>query len=79
MSLPTSTVDPDLSSGAEIPIEQRDPDEVRVVGPHRIVSVDVPAAHPAFDVTPHGLLTGIVTERGVLHPPFRRALERALS
>ncbi len=78
-ALPTSTVDPDLSSGAEIPIEQRDPDEVRVVGPHRIVSVDVPAAHPAFDVTPHGLLTGIVTERGVLHPPFRRALERALS
>ncbi len=78
-ALPTSSVDPQLGSGRDIPIEQRDPDEVRVVGTHRVVATDVPAAHPAFDVTPHTLLTGIVTERGVLHPPFRQALEGALS
>ncbi len=77
-ALPTSTVDPQLRTGADIPIEQRDGDELRCVGPHRLASADVPVANPAFDVTPHHLITGVVTERGVLYPPFDEALRGAL-
>ena len=58
---PLSTIDPATPSGAEIPIEERDPAEV-VAG--------LPALNYAFDVTPHGLITAIVTEAGVLSPPF---------
>jgi methylthioribose-1-phosphate isomerase len=74
VALPSSTIDWTLRDGLEIPIEERDPDEVRWVqglGPDgRIVRVLVPpeqspAANPAFDVTPAGLVTGLITERGV--------------
>jgi len=58
---PLSTIDPATPSGAEIPIEERDPGEV-VAG--------LPALNYAFDVTPHGLVSSIVTEAGVLSPPF---------
>jgi methylthioribose-1-phosphate isomerase len=58
---PISTIDPATPSGAEIPIEERDPAEV-VAG--------LPALNYAFDVTPYGLVSSIVTERGVLAPPF---------
>ena len=78
VALPTSTVDPQLVSGASIPIEQRDGDELRSVGGHRLIGADVPVANPAFDVTPHRLVTGVVTERGVLYPPFDEALAGAL-
>jgi len=77
-ALPTTTVDPDLHSGADIPIEQRDADELRCFGEHRMAGPEVPVANPAFDITPHRLLTGIVTERGVLYPPFDEALRGAL-
>jgi methylthioribose-1-phosphate isomerase len=58
---PLSTIDPATPSGAEIPIEERDPAEV-VAG--------LPALNYAFDVTPYGLVSSIVTEAGVLSPPF---------
>jgi len=58
---PISTIDPATPSGAEIPIEERDPAEV---------TNGVPALNYAFDVTPHGLVSSIVTEAGVLSPPF---------
>jgi methylthioribose-1-phosphate isomerase len=58
---PLSTIDPATATGADIPIEERDPSEV-VSGP--------PALNYAFDVTPYALVSSIVTETGVLSPPF---------
>jgi methylthioribose-1-phosphate isomerase len=62
---PSSTVDLAAGSGAEIPIEEREPTEV---------SDRFPARNPAFDVTPAALLTAIVTEEGVHRPPYAESL-----
>ncbi len=59
---PSSSFDPKCKSGAAIPIEQRAAGEVSLTGS--------PAFNPAFDVTPAALISGWVTERGVLKPPF---------
>ena len=64
---PTSTLDPSAATGAEIPIEERDPDEV---------SSRFPARNPAFDVTPGSLVSAIVTERGVHRLPYLDTLPR---
>jgi methylthioribose-1-phosphate isomerase len=72
--LPVSSVDPHLGSGASIPIEERSAEEMLIVGGRPVAPLDTPVRHPAFDVTPHALLTGIVTERGILLPPFDEAL-----
>ncbi|MCS7069619.1 MAG: S-methyl-5-thioribose-1-phosphate isomerase, partial [Meiothermus sp.] len=77
-ALPLSSVDPKLRSGTEIPIEQRPAQEVTVIRGQPIAPEGFPAAHPGFDVTPHHLVTGIVTEKGVLYPPFDEALRAAL-
>jgi methylthioribose-1-phosphate isomerase len=66
---PTSTVDLATASGAEIPIEQRDPGEV---------TQRFPARNPAFDVTPAELITAIVTELGVHRAPYAESLSRAV-
>jgi len=72
---PVSTVDPWTATGAEIEIELRDPDEVRTaLGQTVLMSKDSPAHNPAFDVTPADLITAIVTELGVVRPPFTEAL-----
>jgi methylthioribose-1-phosphate isomerase len=71
VAAPFSTIDPALGSGAEIPIEERDPDEVRRVGVQQTAPEASPVFNPAFDVTPAALITGIVTERGVFSPPYR--------
>jgi methylthioribose-1-phosphate isomerase len=76
VALPTSTIDLLTPDGAAIPIEERDPEEVRCLGPCRVLPDSVPALHLAFDVTPAALVTAIVTERGVLRPPFGEALRR---
>jgi methylthioribose-1-phosphate isomerase len=69
VAMPTSTLDRRCPTGAEIPIEERDPAEVR--GHRGVVwAADVPVYNPAFDVTPAALITGWVTERGVWRPPF---------
>jgi len=64
---PTSTLDPHASSGADIPIEERDPAEV---------TARFPARNPAFDMTPAALVSAIVTERGVHRPPYTESLPR---
>jgi methylthioribose-1-phosphate isomerase len=78
VAAPISTIDLSLASGAEIPIEERSPAEVVQVGSQRIAPEGVVAAHPAFDVTPARLVTAIVTERGVLRPPYERTLAEAV-
>lgn len=75
---PTSTVDLSLASGEEIEIEERSHDEVTHVGGVRIAPEGIAVANPAFDVTPAKYITGIITERGIAHPPFSTSLRRLL-
>jgi methylthioribose-1-phosphate isomerase len=66
VAAPVSTIDPGTPTGAEIPIEERDPGEVG----------DNDAFNPAFDVTPAELVTAIFTEAGVLEPPYEESIAR---
>ena len=68
VAAPWTTIDAALASGAEIPIEERAPDEVRKHGGNLRAPADVPVRNPAFDVTPAELITAIITERGVFTP-----------
>ena len=70
VAAPLSTIDPATPDGTAIPIEERDPGEVLADGD---------AFNPAFDVTPAELVTAIVTEAGVLHPPYADSIARALA
>ena len=74
--VPTSTVDLSLEDGRLIPIEERDPAEVLDIQfrGERIAPAGASARNPAFDVTPNRLITAIVTENGVVYPPFVRNL-----
>jgi methylthioribose-1-phosphate isomerase len=78
VAAPASTVDLACPSGRSIPIEQRSADEVAVVGGERIVPSDVAIDNRAFDVTPASLVTAIVTEVGVVRPPYEMALASAV-
>jgi methylthioribose-1-phosphate isomerase len=78
VAAPTSTVDMSLEDGGQIPIEQRDPREVTHLGEMALAPEGVEAAHPAFDVTPHDLVTAIITEQGVVEPPFEANLRRLM-
>ena len=78
VAAPTSTIDMRLQSGDEIPIEQRDPREVTHLAGQVLAPEGVEAAHPAFDVTPHALISAIITERGVIEPPFEEELRRIM-
>src|SRR5215475_15894101 len=61
VAAPLSTIDLSLASGAQIPIEERDPEEVKRAGTTRVAPEEVPARHPAFDVTPARYVTAIIT------------------
>lgn len=74
---PTSTFDLSMSSGDEIPIEERGPDEVTRGFGTLIAPENVSVYSPAFDVTPAALISAIICEKGVLRPPFEKALSRA--
>ena len=75
-ALPCSTIDMSIPDGTHIPIEQRAKDEVRALGGVQTAPAGVDVYNPAFDVTPHALLTGIITEKGIVYPPFRENLAR---
>jgi methylthioribose-1-phosphate isomerase len=79
VAAPLSTIDADSGSGAEIAIEERDPDEVTHLGERAIAPEGAPAANFAFDVTPAELVAAIVTEAGVLRPPYDDSIARALA
>jgi len=69
---PTSSIDLSLEDGSQIPIEERDPGEVLglQLNGERVAPEGAKARNPAFDVTPNRLITAIVTENGIVHPPF---------
>ena len=76
--LPSSTIDMTCPTGADIPIEYRRGEEISSMWYEKpMAPAGVLCWNPAFDVTDHELITAIVTERGVLYPPFDRALEAA--
>ena len=75
VAAPVSTIDFDCSSGDHIPIEQRDITEVTHIGDRKIAA-DVDVVNPAFDITPNGLVDAIITEKGVLKPPFNEAIAK---
>lgn len=79
ITAPTSTIDLSLPTGADIPIEQRDPAEVTAPYGLEIVPGHFRARNPAFDVTPHRYIAGIITENGIARPPFTESLRRAVA
>ena len=79
VAAPSSTIDLKLPSGDHIPIEQRNPDEVTRVRGTTIAPAGVQAANPAFDVTPHTYVTAIITEKGIVRPPYEAGLRQICS
>ncbi|MEW5913111.1 MAG: S-methyl-5-thioribose-1-phosphate isomerase [Thermodesulfobacteriota bacterium] len=77
VAAPLSTVDLDTPSGDLIPIEERDPGEVLAFAGRRIAPAGAQAINLAFDVTPNDLVSAIITEAGVLRPPYHRSLAQA--
>lgn len=75
-ALPSSTIDLSIPDGSGIPIEERPGVEVTHLAGVQTAPEQVRTWNPAFDVTPHQLLTGIITERGVIYPPFRENLAK---
>ena len=79
IAAPLSTIDTAISNGSAIPIEERKPEEVTHVGVERIAPEGITVWNPAFDVTPHNLITAIVTEAGVMRPPFTAEITKRCS
>ncbi|MBQ1352307.1 MAG: S-methyl-5-thioribose-1-phosphate isomerase, partial [Oscillospiraceae bacterium] len=73
-ALPVSTIDFSISDGSQIIIEERAAEEVLCCFGRKTTPSGTLACNPAFDITPHHLLTGIITDHGVLYPPFDRQL-----
>ena len=74
---PSSTIDFNTPTGDDIHIEMRDPDEIRTMWyKEPMILPEVKCFNPSFDVTDHSLVTGIVTERGIIYPPFKENLKK---
>ncbi|MEP6640059.1 MAG: S-methyl-5-thioribose-1-phosphate isomerase [Chloroflexota bacterium] len=78
VAAPISTIDLDMADGSAIPIEERDADEVRAIRGVNIAPRDTEVRNPSFDVTPAALITGIVTDEGVLRAPYDETLALAV-
>lgn len=76
VAAPTSTFDISLPTGRDIPIEERAPEEVTHFRGIRITPKEIRAFNPAFDITPHYLINGIITEKGIVQKPFEKKLRR---
>lgn len=74
VAAPISTIDPDMASGADIPIENRDPAEVLSFSGRAVAPPGVDALNPVFDVTPASLVDVLVTERGVVEKPTEESI-----
>jgi methylthioribose-1-phosphate isomerase len=76
VACPSSTIDLATPTGAQVHIEERGPDEVAGFGATRTAPAGLNVANPAFDVTPHALVTGLITERGIVRAPFETGLRQ---
>ena len=77
VAAPLSTIDLDTPDGDHIPIEERNPREVTHVGSSQLAPKGALIWNPAFDVTPHQLIAGIITERGIFRAPYGESLKQA--
>jgi methylthioribose-1-phosphate isomerase len=75
VAAPTTTIDFSLTSGYQIPIEERSPEEVTHIRGIRIAPEGVRAANPAFDITPPGYITAIITDKGIIRAPYAEGLK----
>lgn len=74
VAAPISTIDINIASGKNIPIEERNPREVIEIGGVKIAPENVKVYNPAFDITPANLVSAIITEKGIIKPPFEGKL-----
>lgn len=79
VAAPISTIDARISSGEEIPIEERDLKEVTHIGSTQITPDFVEVKNPAFDITPCEFVTSIITDRGIVEPPYKTTISKLLS
>lgn len=78
VAAPLATIDTNTKSGRDIPIEERNPEEVTRIGEKQIAPQGVLVKNPAFDVTPAELITGIITEKGILRYPYEEKIANLL-
>ena len=74
IAAPLSTIDTSIKSGEEIPIEERSAEEVTHINGQRICAEGVNIINPGFDVTPNELITGIITEKGIIKPDYTTSI-----
>ncbi|MEI6315692.1 MAG: S-methyl-5-thioribose-1-phosphate isomerase, partial [Syntrophus sp. (in: bacteria)] len=79
VAAPLSTFDGAIKTGKDIPIEERDPAEVTSCQGVILAPMGISVYNPAFDVTPHKYITAFVTEKGLIHPPFRKTIPLLLT
>ena len=77
VAAPLSTIDISIPSGDEIPIEERDKEEVTHINGKRICPEGVNVINPSFDVTPASYITGIITEKGILRPDYKESIKKS--
>ncbi|MCQ2744465.1 MAG: S-methyl-5-thioribose-1-phosphate isomerase [bacterium] len=75
VAAPLSTIDISIASGNEIPIEERSHDEVTHINGKRICAEGINIINPGFDVTPNELIAGIITEKGILRPDYKKSIK----
>ena len=78
ITAPLSTFDLTTATGKDIIIEERNGDEVRSLGGIFTAPREVPVVNPAFDVTPHELITAIITEKGIIHGDYQKGIAEML-
>ena len=78
VACPVSTIDLDTATGKEIEIEQRNPEEVSQLHGQQIAPVNIGISNPAFDITPASLVTGIITENGIISAPYSENLKEMI-
>ncbi len=77
IAAPLSTIDTSIKTGKEIPIEERSREEVTHINGKRICAEGINIINPGFDVTPHELIAGIITEKGILRPDYTKSIAEA--
>jgi methylthioribose-1-phosphate isomerase len=78
VAAPTTTIDLTLASGAEIPIEERSPEEVTHIHGIAIAPEGIQVQNPAFDITPHKYITAIITENGIIREPYGEGIKKII-
>ncbi|WP_409294595.1 S-methyl-5-thioribose-1-phosphate isomerase [Peribacillus sp. SCS-26] len=79
IAAPSSTFDLSAASGASIPIEERNPEEITHIHGSRIAPEGVHVFNPAFDVTPGSLITAFITEKGIIHPDYGQEIKKVIN